>query len=299
MVLRGWSRENINRQVGRVRRMWKFGVRKQMVRVDVWQSLTALGPLRAGETSAPDYPDVEACEWEQAAALLPFLSPVVAAMVTTQYWSGMRPGEVCNLRWDEIDESEPAWIVRPKKHKNAWRGEKLAKLILPRFHSVLDPFRHRAPGYVFSSILSRRWHVQQRNSVAERTSKEFPCELKRRAKALARTEALADGEDRFTSQTYGQAIRKGVKRAEAAGVILEGFSPNQLRHGIATFLSRTIDHETAKRWLGHKNLATTDLYAKRNERELRLIATQVARVAAEAARVDAGAQNNSLSQGEA
>lgn len=57
--------------------------------------------------------------------LLPHLPLVIADMLRLQYLHGMRPGEVCNIRADEIDfdyENGKCWLYQPEKHKTACSG---------------------------------------------------------------------------------------------------------------------------------------------------------------------------------
>ena len=58
---------------------------------------------------------------------------------------------------------------------------------------------------------------------------------------------------------------------------LPRWTPNQLRHSIATSISSEIDDHAAQRWLGHKNLATTNTYIAKQVAELIAIARELDR----------------------
>ena len=50
MIAKGWVRTEINRKVGRIRRMFKWGVENEMLLPSVLQALQAVTGLRKGRT---------------------------------------------------------------------------------------------------------------------------------------------------------------------------------------------------------------------------------------------------------
>lgn len=79
----------------------------------------------------------------------------------------------------------------------------------------------------------------------------------------------------YTPATYRRACRSAQAAAAAPC-----WSPNQLRHGIATELARAAGIEAAQRWLGHAKLSATQIYAERSAAELLELAAQVEAMAA-------------------
>ena len=63
----------------------------------------AVKNLRNGEEGTIDHPEPEAVPLWVIAATLPFLAPVVAAMVQIQWMLGMRPSEVFKMLVGDID----------------------------------------------------------------------------------------------------------------------------------------------------------------------------------------------------
>ncbi|MBI1324773.1 tyrosine-type recombinase/integrase [bacterium] len=69
----------------------------------------------------------------------------------------------------------------------------------------------------------------------------------------------------YDAKAYNRAIHYAAKKA--------GVSPwnaNQLRHLAATNLRREFGIEVARAVLGHSTLATTEIYAERDEAQARL-----------------------------
>ncbi len=126
-----YSRGVVNQHIGRVKRMFKWASKTELVPAIVYHGLLCVDGLRQGRSKAPDFPEVKPVSWEVAKAVLPYVSPPVAAMIQVQYLCGMRPGEVTIMRRCDIDTSDEIWIYSPARHKNKWRGHSLVKARRP------------------------------------------------------------------------------------------------------------------------------------------------------------------------
>jgi site-specific recombinase XerC len=62
---------------------------------------------------------------------------------------------------------------------------------------------------------------------------------------------------RYTHRTLAQAVRRAAKKA---GV--PPWSPNQIRHSVATEVRKALGLEAAQTLLGHARAATTEIYAE-------------------------------------
>src|SRR5262249_24538118 len=98
MIDAGWTRKLVNQRVGRVRRVFKWAASEELIPAAVYQSLATVTGLQAGRTEARETDPVEPVAEEHVRATLPFLQPGLRAMVQVQLLTGMRPGEVCQLR---------------------------------------------------------------------------------------------------------------------------------------------------------------------------------------------------------
>ncbi len=76
--------------------------------------------------------------------------------------------------------------------------------------------------------------------------------------------------DKYTTETYGQAIRRAARKA---GV--PEWSPNRLRHTFATEVRKSHGLEAVQCCLGHAKASVTEIYA---ERDFALAARVVAEV---------------------
>ena len=107
MIKAGLCRNRINRDVPRIKRMFKWGAAQQLIPIETYHSLTVVEGLRAGRSAAKETEPVTSVDWSVVEQVLSYLPPPVAAMVELQYHTGMRPGEVVLLR-----AREAAWRSR-------------------------------------------------------------------------------------------------------------------------------------------------------------------------------------------
>lgn len=98
MIDSGWVRTSINKQVGRIRRVIKWGVENELVDASVLQRLQAVAALRYGRTQAAESDPVKPVPDAYVDAVLRHVSPTIGAMIELQRLTGMRSGEVVIMR---------------------------------------------------------------------------------------------------------------------------------------------------------------------------------------------------------
>lgn len=266
LVKAGYARTSINSRVGRVKRFLRWAAANELIPRGVIDGMWAVDGLRAGRTEARETDPVTAISMDHVSATLAHTTPTVAAMIQVQYLCGMRPAEVCQMRACDIDMTGKIWMYRPAQHKNAWRKQVLIKAIPSLAQQLLKPFlTSDLTAYLFNPRDSVRFWAQSR----PRKTKVWPYEQKQRKAAAAKSAQLPT---RYTTSSYGKAIRHAVARANKAGVDIPFWSPNQLRHAIATDVSRRLGLQAASRWLGHAKVDTTGLYVEVQTAELAEIA---------------------------
>ncbi|MDB4381236.1 hypothetical protein N9Z70_07570 [Mariniblastus sp.] len=110
LVARGLSRAVIKRKSNYVKKMYQNAVRYELIPVELWQSLCALGPVEMQDTprrkiGPADLDIVKATQLE--------LTPVLRDMVEVHRLIGARPSEVCNIRPCDIDRTNEIWVYTP------------------------------------------------------------------------------------------------------------------------------------------------------------------------------------------
>ena len=94
----GLSRGVINTRVGRIKRLFKWAVAEELAPPSVYHGLQAVAGPTFGRCSARETEPVRPVPDLYVAVVLPFVTPVVAAMIRLQRLTGMRSGEVVIMR---------------------------------------------------------------------------------------------------------------------------------------------------------------------------------------------------------
>jgi integrase len=266
----GWCRTNINRAVTRIKTMFKWGVGNELIPAHVYQGIAAVPGLRAGRSMARENERVMPVENQNIDAVLPHVSPQVRAMIELQRVTGMRPGEVVNIRGCEIEMGAELWVYRPSQHKTLHHGHSRKIYLGPRAREIIEPFlRTDVSAFLFSpaeadQLRRARQHEQRKTppthgnrpgSNRRRSPKRRPC-------------------DRYTVASYRRSIARACDAADRRGKggmvigdterLVPRWSPHQLRHTAATRLRRDFGLEAAQVILGHKTLTATQIYAEKN-----------------------------------
>lgn len=244
MIAAGLSRTYINRLVDCIKRCWKWGVSKELVPQSTYGSLQAVAGLRKGRSAAKELPKVLPVPDDDFDALLPFCSPQVADMCRLQRLTGMRSGEMVKMTAAAIDRTDDVWLYTPPSHKTAHHGHDRPIFLGPKAQAILARYLERnQDGYLF----------------------------------VPRRRGGPPGK-RFSTGTYGQAVRQAAKRRDKAVAQLELLAarlgttvlarriphwfPHQLRHNAGTTVRAAYGLETSRAVLGQTTMQAAEIYAE-------------------------------------
>lgn len=265
MIRSGLSRTTINARVRRVRRVFRWAASVEMIPVTIYQALHTVPGLQKGRCAAPEPPGIRPVPVAHVEAVLPFLTPPVAALVRLQLLTACRPCEALSMKGCELLRGESIWEYRPGAHKNAWRGHERVILLGPQAQAVVREFLKEDPSAHLFSPGDAVESCRQRRRMT-RTTKPTPSELRRRQRARPQLKLCPS----YSRRSYYRAI---VRACQRAGV--PEWCPLQLRHTAATQIRQRFGLEAAQIILGHSRVETSQLYA---ERDLARAATIVAEV---------------------
>ena len=255
MVENNLSRSYINAQVGRIKRIFKWGVSEELVPPSVLHGLNSVAGLREGRTEARETAPVLPVDEDVLERTLGHLTAVVADMVRLQRLTGMRPGEVCILRPCDVDRSGDIWLYRPASHKTQHHGRERIVCVGPQAQALLLKYLARSPeDYCFQP---RDSEAKRRASLSETRKTPYSCG-NRPGTNRKRNPKKKPG-SKYTSASYCRAIQYACKKAG-----IEKWSPNQLRHAAATEFRREFGLEAAQVLLGHSKADVTQVYAERD-----------------------------------
>ena len=274
------ARTVINPRISRIKRVFKWAVADELIPAAVYHGLQAVEGLRRGACEARETAPVQPVPDEHVEALLPFVSPQVAAMIQLQRLTGMRPGEVVLMRPCDIDQREEVWIYEPQRHKGTWRGQCKRIPLGPRAQKHIKPFLDRDPAaYLFSPVEAELWRLEHRQAhyKSNRKTPVYPSELRQLEKAkLQRRGRISKRpkRNRYDTDSYRRAIHYGIRKAAKEGVQIAHWHPSQLRHTRGTEIRRQYGLEGAQVVLGHSRADVTQIYAERDFQAALSIARQ-------------------------
>ena len=287
MVAMDWCRNVINRHTVRVRTVFKWAVGQELLPGEVHHRLTAVRGLRRGHKGVRDTAKVLPVPADDLAATLAQCSPRLAAMVRLQLLTGMRSGNLCDLRTADVDTTGGtgggrAWVYRPRKHKTQHHGHELAIRIGPKAQAVLRPYLKpdRPDAFVFSPA-DEMAEVRAARAAARRT----PTSCGNRPGSNVRRSPKRVPGDRYTPGSYAQAVQRACDRADrwAKGGRIIGdderavprWHPHQLRHNKGTAVRAAHGVEGVLAALGQRSAAMADRYAEIEAAKADLIAAEL------------------------
>jgi len=302
MISLKWCRKHINKQVDRIKRMFKWAVADEYIPSGIYEALRAVSGLRFQRTAAVELPPIGPAKMHLVEAVKQTLNAQICAMIDIQLWTGARPGEVVLIRPMDIDRSGPVWTYKPRRHKNQHHpnNERIV-YIGPKAQEILTPFLLRPPeSYCFSPLEAETERIRQAT-------------LRRKIKAtygnapsgIALKDSKRKINDRYTDDTYGKAIRRNLERlypmpaslparlkGEKKKAWLERltpaerqeydhweatymWAPNQLRHTYGTVARASDGLEAAQVLLGHSKADVTQIYAERDAEKAKSVALKI------------------------
>ena len=273
MIGLDWSRKMINQRVGRIKRMFKWAVSRQLISPVVYHGLMTVEGLKRGRSAAKETPKRRPVKEKYVHAILAHTTPVVAAMIELNMLTGMRPGELVIMRPADIDRSDKAvWHYFPEKHKNQYRNIDRVISIGPRGQELLRPYMLRPEtAFCFSPAESEK--MRQEKLHAERT---VPLKYGNRPGTNRVSRPKKKLGEVYTVSGFGHAVAHALKaankvvteKAAAKGKepqLIPHWMPYQLRHTAATKVRKEMGYECAGATLGHTNMSATAIYAERNQ----------------------------------
>lgn len=252
------SRGTINRYISLIKQMFSWALIRfeaELPDLNIHRILAVPG-LKKGQTKALDPELVKPVPEMDLKRTIPYLPKTVAQMVRLQALTGMRPMEVYLMRPCDIEMEGSIWRYTPHEHKLEHQED--AYRVIPlgrRAQKILRRFLERSPQeYCFSPREAEEQRLQVRH-----LKRKTPATSGNRPGTNRKLRRVKSPGLRYDRHSYRRAIHRACI---TAGVT--PWSPNQLRHNFATRVRKRYSVLESQVMLGHKNLRTTEIYAKQN-----------------------------------
>ena len=203
---------------------------------------------------------VEPVSDEVVSATMPFLPPVVQDMVKLHALLGCRPSELCMLRSSMVNRTGEVWYAELTEHKNAARGKRRTLHFAGKAKVIVEKYLRENDDYLFSPIASESIRLAGRKSKPRRNRGNSPGVHYTKdsyARAIVRACDKAFPPPEGLSETEVEQWRKSHR-----------WSPNRLRHSVASKLIAAQGIEHAAAMLGHASTKTTERYTRSASEQL-------------------------------
>ena len=237
----GHSRKYCNQNTGRIKRMFKWGVSRELVDVSVHQALSTVTGLRKGKTKARESEPVLPIDDAVVDKTIQHIpNKQTADMVRIQRLTGCRPGELFMMRPRDIDKTgdghQGVWLYVVESHKMEHKERRRVVVAGPKAQAILENYLSGDPNQ--------------------------PCFLR------------DDGRP-YEGWHYIRHIQRGCNNAFPAPKCLNKqgikvwrksrhWAPNRLRHTASTEIRREHGLEAAQVVAGHATADVTQIYAERD-----------------------------------
>ncbi len=304
---RGQARSTVNKNAGRLKRLFKWAVSEELVPATVHHALSTVEGLRKGRTAVRESKRILPVALDVVEATILHLPPVTADMIRVQLLTGARPGEVCKMRPCDIDRSADVWEYRVGGHKTEHHGRERTVYIGPEAQAVLTAYLLRDSQTVCFSMAESV--EQRRQAKHELRTTPANCGNSRGRRSKSDREGNAKKRrpkprNEFDANSYRKAIHYACDEAFPAPAPLgkrvgesdaarrrrlsesqsaelntwqasHRWAPNQLRHTRGTDIRKRFGLEAAQVILGHADAGVTQVYAERDREKAIEVARQV------------------------
>jgi integrase len=230
--------------------------------------LQAVGGLKAGRSEAKESTPVQPVDNSLVEAVRPFVSRQVWTMIELQRLTGMRSGEVCQIRGIDLDRTGDVWTYTPTSHKTQHHGHSRIIHLGKQAQSIIRPFLRPEPAeYLFQPV-----DAENERHAARTAARKTPRSCGNGPGRKSNPKRTPG--QRYTPEAYCHAIHKGCEKAnewarcgKVVGndeVLVPHWHPHQLRHAVATQLRKRYGLEVAQVMLGHATLTAAQIYAAKN-----------------------------------
>jgi integrase len=245
-IERTLSRTYVNTLCWEIKQAVRWGTEVGTVPASSWFAIHAVKNLVEGKSIARENKKVGAVDIRDVEAVIEVSNPQIGAMIRLQLLTGMRCGEVFQMRGCDI-EMKPGecWRYRPEHHKTEKKGKRRYIPLGPQAQDIVRRFLKPNPtAYLFTpaessmtKVVVKRLRDGKVHVYRQHLSK--PMENARKMKAM------------FNRESYATAIKQNVRKADrlahdrrpdvpADVPIVKRWHSHQLRHSAATIHQRSI-----------------------------------------------------------
>jgi integrase len=309
MIALKWHRKSINKQISRVKMIFRWAVENEMLPPYVHQALQAVRGLSKGRTDAPESLPIRPVPEDLIAPIQTFVSRQVWALVQLQLLTGARAGELVLLRGIDLKTGDAIWTVEPDQHKTSHLGHSKRIYFGPQAKMIVQEYLlgRALDAYLFSPV-----EAEKERRLKQHAGRKTAASCGNRPGKNRKKNPRWKPDEHYTVTSYRRAIKRGCDAAFPPPEHLarirakdrprgswetpkewkarlgperwaelkawqrdHRWHPHQLRHNAATKLRKEFGIEVARIILGHQSASVTEIYAEVDDEKAKSIMNRV------------------------
>lgn len=144
-----WARRFINMSIGRIRRMFKWGVENELVSPEVLMKLQAVAPLMESRSEAREHSPRHPVSEESIERVKKLVPERTRDLIDLWLLTGARPGELVKLTGEMIDretyKADGVWTAEISDHKMAYKKTRRILVFGPKAQLILTRYLNADP----------------------------------------------------------------------------------------------------------------------------------------------------------
>ena len=271
-----YTRRGVNDIINWIRKIWKWGMGRQLITPEQVQGLEEVKPLKMGDTESPDNHKRVRVTEEDFQNVVNTVSSVVGDMLQLIWHTAMRPYEVCDMRPFDILCGDPdCWLYIPGRDQTPVGKHKTTRFervkVIPLTKKCQDVLKSRIKNFNSKEYIFTPKEAMQEFLEKKSANRKTPLNYGNKPGTNRKKHPMIKPNEKYDHHALRNACKRGCIRA---GV--EVFVPYDLRRTKATGTRSILGKEAAKVLLGHTKTDTTDIHLLEEVQEAMKVAKLLA-----------------------
>ncbi len=255
-----YTRGGVNNLIKWIRKIWKWGMGRQLITPEQVQGLEEVRPLRMGDTEAPDNHKRARVVEEDFWKVVNAVNSIVGDMLQLIWYTGMRPYEVSDMRpFDILCDDPDCWLYIPGRDQTPVGRHKTTRFervkVIPLTRKCQKILKPRIKDFSSEQYIFTPKEAMQEVLEKKSANRKTPLSCGNRPGNKRKEHPMVKLGEKYDHHALRNACKRGCRR-----VGVEVFVPYDLRRTKATGTRSVLGKEAAKVLLGHTKTDTTDIY---------------------------------------
>ena len=248
-----YTRRGVNDIVNWIRKIWKWGMGRQLITAEQVQGLEEVKSLRMGDTKALDNPKRGRITEEDFWKVVNAVNSVIGDMLQLIWYTAMRPYEVCDMRpFDILIDDPDCWLYIPGRDRTPVGQHKTTRFervkVIPLTSKCQRILKSRIKDFKSKRYIFSPKEAVQKFLEKKSANRKTPLTCGNRPGTNRKKHPMIKPGKQYDHHALRAACKRGCERT---GV--EVFVPYDLRRTTATGTRSILGKEAAKVLLGHTN----------------------------------------------